>query len=217
MGRGKAWLIGAIASSFPGDPTAELNLVPVDRVVQGIVAALTVPEAIGERIHLATDNRIRSEDIARITREEIGIDVRLADPTLFRNITLPIVKAALERANEPKLANALEKLGTIFGGYGEWGQPIHDVGNDVRILGLPLRRPSTKDAFRMLCRHNKYVQDFGKVRDLDEIARREALWESTIDSVELRTGRQVAQIEPDEFRRLMGQEIDLKTFKKRAG
>jgi hypothetical protein len=61
------------------------------------------------------------------------------------------------------------------------------------------------------------VQDFGKVRDLDEIARREALWESTIDSVELRTGRQVAQIEPDEFRRLMGQEIDLKTFKKRAG
>ncbi len=121
LGRGKAWLIGAIASSFPGDASAELNLVPVDRVVQGILAALTVPESIGERIHLATDNRIRSEDIARITREEIGINVRLADPTLFRNITLPIVKTALERGGEPKLANALEKLGTIFGGYGEWG------------------------------------------------------------------------------------------------
>ncbi len=215
VGRGKAWLIGAIASSFPGDRSAELNLVPVDRVVQGILAALTVPESIGERIHLATDNRIRSEDIARITREEIGIDVRLADPTLFRNITLPIVKAALERGGEPKLANALEKLGTIFGGYGEWGQPIHDVGNDVRILGLPVRRPNTEHAFRMLCRHNKYVQDFGKVRDLDEIARREFLWEKVLSDVEHRTGRQVASLPPDEFRRFLTQRIDLKAFTER--
>ena len=215
VGRGKAWLIGAIASSFPGDASAELNLVPVDRVVQGILAALTVPESIGERIHLATDNRIRSEDIARITREEIGIDVRLADPTLFRNITLPIVKAALERGGQPKLANALDKLGTIFGGYGEWGQPIHDVGNDVRILGLPVRRPNTEHAFRMLCRHNKYVQDFGKVRDLDEIARREALWENVLSEVEHKTGRQVASLPPDEFRRFLTQRIDLKTFRER--
>ena len=184
VGRGKAWLIGSIASAFPGDRSAELNIVPVDRVVEGILAALTVPESIGERIHLATDNRIRSEDIARITREEIGIDVRLADPTLFRNVTLPVVKAVLERSGEPKLANALDKLGTIFGGYGEWGQPIHDVGNDVRILGLPLRRPNTENAFRMLCRHNKYVQEFGKVRDLDEIARREHLWEKTLKAIE---------------------------------
>ena len=161
---------------------------PVDRVVQGILAALTVPESIGERIHLATDNRIRSDDIARITREEIGIDVRLADPTLFRNITLPIVKAALERGGQPKLANALDKLGTIFGGYNEWGQPIHDVGNDVRILGLPVRRPNTEHAFRMLCRHNKYVQDFGKVRDLDEIARREFLWEKVLGEIEHQDG-----------------------------
>ena len=215
FGRGKAWLIGAIASSFPGDRSAELNLVPVDRVVQGILAALTVPESIGERIHLATDNRIRSEDIARITREEIGIDVRLADPTLFRNITLPIVKAALERGGEPKLANALDKLGTIFGGYGEWGQPIHDVGNDVRILGLPVRRPNTEHAFRMLCRHNKFVQDFGKVRDLDEIARREFLWEKVLSAIEHTTGRQVASLPPDEFRRFLSQRIDLKAFTER--
>jgi len=212
VGRGKAWLIGAIASTFPGDASAELNLVPVDRVVQGILAALTVPESIGERIHLATDNRIRSDDIARIAREEIGIDVRLADPTLFRNITLPIVKAALERGGQPKLANALDKLGTIFGGYNEWGQPIHDVGNDVRILGLPVRRPNTEHAFRMLCRHNKYVQDFGKVRDLDEIARREFLWEKVLGEIEHKTGRQVASLPPDEFRRFLTQRIDLKTF-----
>ncbi|MFI5197710.1 MAG: SDR family oxidoreductase [Thermoanaerobaculia bacterium] len=215
FGRGKAWLIGAIASSFPGDASAELNLVPVDRVVQGILAALTVPEAIGERIHLATDNRIRSEDIARITREEIGINVRLADPTLFRNITLPIVTTALERGGEPKLANALEKLGTIFGGYGEWGQPIHDVGNDVRILGLPVRRPNTEHAFRMLCRHNKYVQEFGTVRDLDEISRREFLWENALGDIEHKVGREVASLPPDEFRRYLTQRVDLKTFKAR--
>jgi nucleoside-diphosphate-sugar epimerase len=215
VGRGKAWLIGSIASAFPGDRSAELNIVPVDRVVEGILAALTVPESIGERIHLATDNRIRSEDIARITREEIGIDVRLADPTLFRNVTLPIVKAVLERSGEPKLANALDKLGTIFGGYGEWGQPIHDVGNDVRILGLPLRRPNTENAFRMLCRHNKYVQEFGKIRDLDEIARREHLWEKTLKAIEHTTGRQVASIPPDEFRRLLGQRIELKGFREK--
>ncbi len=215
VGRGKAWLIGSIASAFPGDRSAELNIVPVDRVVEGILAALTAPASIGERIHLATDNRIRSEDIARITREEIGIDVRLADPTLFRNVTLPIVKAVLERSGEPKLANALDKLGTIFGGYGEWGQPIHDVGNDVRILGLPLRRPNTEDAFRMLCRHNKYVQEFGKVRDLDEIARREHVWERILGEIEHTTGREAASIPPSEFRRLLGHRLDLKGFKER--
>lgn len=213
VGRSKAKMIAAVALSFPGDRSAEINLVPVDRVVEGIMAALTCPEAIGERIHLATDNRIRSEDIVRITNEEIGINVRLADPTLFRNLTLPVVKAALERLNEPKLANALEKLGTIFGGYGEWGQPIHDVGNDVRILGLPIRRPSTEHAFRMLCRHNKYVQEFGKVRDGDEIARREHAWEKAIGAIEFKTGRQVASIDAAKFRQLLAQEIDLKTWK----
>lgn len=216
VGRSKAKMIAAVALNFPGDSSAELNLVPVDRVALGILAALTVPEAIGERIHLATDNRIRSEDIVRITREEIGINVRLADPTLFRNLTLPIVKAALLQLNEPKLANALEKLGTIFGGYGEWGQPIHDVGNDVRILGLPIRRPDTEQAFRMLCRHNKYVQDFGRVRDLDEVARREHIWEKALQRIEFKTGRQVASISAEEFRTQLSSEIDIKSFREKG-
>ena len=128
-------------SNFPGDPTAELNLVPVDRVAAGILAALTAPEAIGQRIHLATDNRVRSEDMLRINREELGVAVRLADPTIYRNLTLPVVKSILLTLNEPRLADGLERLGTIFGGYSEWGQLIHSVGNDVRILGLPIRRP----------------------------------------------------------------------------
>ena len=35
LARVKGWLIATVATGFPGDPTAELNLVPVDRVVVG--------------------------------------------------------------------------------------------------------------------------------------------------------------------------------------
>jgi nucleoside-diphosphate-sugar epimerase len=212
----RARLIAMIALGFPGDETAELNLVPVDRVVAGILAALEVPEAIGNRIHLATDNRIRSQDMVRITREELGANVRLSDPTLYRNVTLPLVKATLTRLNEPKLAAALEKLGTIFGAYGEWGQPVHDVGNDVRILGLPIRRPDTEHAFRMLCRHNRYVQEYGRLRDADETARRERVWEEAVEAIEHRTGHQIGAVPAVKFRRLMEEEIDLRAFRRRA-
>jgi hypothetical protein len=136
----------------------------------------------------------------------------MADPTLTRNLTLPAVKALLLALGEPRLASVLERLGTIFGVYGEWGQPIHDVGNDVRLLGLPIRRPDTLATFRMLCRHNKYVQEFGQVRDPDEIARRERLWENAIDEIEYESGRQVASMRPREFRRLLSEKVDLRAF-----
>ena len=127
----------------------------------------------------------------RITREELGVRVRLTDPTL-----LPQPHAAAgegrrsTRLGEPRLASGLEKLGTIFGGYSEWGQPVHDVGNDVRILGLPIRRPDTAHAFRMLCRHNKYVQEFGRVRDPDEVARRERCGRRRSRDIERETGHE---------------------------
>jgi len=214
--RARAWLVGTIATTFPADRSAEINLVPVDRVAAGILASLTTPEAIGARVHLATDNRIRSEEVCRITEEELEVSVRMADPTLTRNLTLPLAKALLLALGEPKLAGVLEKLGTIFGVYGEWGQPIHDVGNDVRLLGLPIRRPDTLASFRMLCRHNKYVQEFGQVRDLDEVARREGLWENAIDEIEYETGRQVASMRPREFRRLLSERLDLRSFRERG-
>ncbi len=216
LGMPKARAIAAVACVFPGDSVAELNLVPVDRVAAGILAALLAPEAIGNRIHLATDHRIRSEDMVRIVSEELGVSVRLADPTLYRNLTLPVVKAVLVRVGEPKLANALERLSTIFGGYGEWGQPVHEVGNDVRILGLPIRRPDTRQAFRMLCRHNRFVQEFGGVRDPDEVARREKTWADALRSLELGTGRQAGAIPAREFQELLSAEIDLRTFERRA-
>ena len=212
----RARLVARVALGFPGDQTAELNLVPVDRVVAGILAALTAPRAIGHRIHLATDNRIRSEAMVRVTREELGANVRLTDPTLYRTVTLPLVKATLVRLKEPKLAAALEKLGTIFGAYGEWGQPIHGVGNDVTLLGLPIRRPDTEQAFRMLCRHNRYVQEFGRVRDADETARREQAWDAAIEAIEGCTGHQIGALPPAEFRRLLEEEIDLRTFRLRS-
>ncbi len=211
----RALVIGRIATTFPADRSAELNLVPVDRVATGILASLTAPESIGARIHLATDNRIRSEDICRIAEEELGVKVRMSDPTLSRNVTLPLYKAVLLAVGDKKLANVVEKLGTIFGVYGEWGQPIHDVGNDVRLLGLPIRRPETAKSFRMLCRHNKYVQEFAKVRDADEIARREQVWEQAIEEIEYETGREVAAVPPREFRQLFADKVELASFKRR--
>jgi nucleoside-diphosphate-sugar epimerase len=213
VARAKATAVSLLASGFPGDPTAELNLVPVDRVAAGILAALTVPEAIGNRIHLATDNRIRSEEMIRITREELGVRVRLTDPTLHRTLVLPVAKAVLTRLNEPRLAGAMEKLSSIFGGYSEWGQPVHDVGNDVRLLGLPLRRPDTVHAVRMLCRHNKYVQEFGRVRDADEVARREKVWVKALETIELQTGREAGAIGAREFSRLLATRIELPAFR----
>lgn len=211
-GRPRRMLLEWAGGQFPGDPTAELNFVPVDRVVQGILASLTAPEAIGTRIHLATDNRIRSDDVVRTVREELGVNVRLSDPTIYRNVTLPIVKSVLTRLGEDKLASALEKLGAIFGGYAEWGQPIHSVGNDVRLLGLPIRRPDTEAAFRMLCRHNRYVQHYGRVRDPDEIARREHVWEKALARIEARTGHQAGALRPREFRERLSEELDLEAF-----
>ena len=90
------------------------------------------------------------------------------------------------------------------------------MGNDVRILGLPLRRPDTANAFRMLCRHNKYVQEFGRVRDPDEIARRERAWSLALGAIAYRTGREVATLEAREFRRLLSAEIDPRTFEPAA-
>jgi hypothetical protein len=213
----RAWVVARLAGSFPGDRSAELNLVPVDRVVAGILAALDKPESIGVRIHLATDNRIRAEDMVRLAREELGANVRLADPTLYRNLTLPVLKRVLETLDAPRLASALEKLGTIFGGYNEWGQPIHEIGNDVRILGLPLRRPDTLHAVRMLCRHNRFVQEYGRVRDPDEVARRERVWEAAVEAIEGRTGQQAGAVRASRFPKLLAQVVNLESFRLREG
>jgi nucleoside-diphosphate-sugar epimerase len=212
MDRSKGAMLAKMACVFPADPTAELNLVPVDRVVAGILAALKKPAAVGERIHLAGDHRLTSHQIAQIVQEELGVKVKLAEPTLHRTVTLPIVTKVLKTAKQDKIAHALDKLGTIFAGYSEWGQPIHQVGNDVKVLGLSTPRPNTEHVFRLLCRHNRFVQEFGKIRDLDEISRREKAWWDFMLGLEEETGMPVGAIPADKFHTMMADRLDTKTF-----
>lgn len=214
--RSKASMLTRMATIFPGDPSAELNLIPVDWVVRGMIAALKNPRAVGERVHLATDNRVTSEEMVKIVSEELETEVHLAEPTLHRNVTLPLLNRVLARVKQERLASILDKLGTIFGGYSEWGQPIHEVGKDVEILGLPKERPNTPQAFRMLCRHNRYVQDFGKVKDLGEMSRREKVWWDFVRELEDETGGPVGKISADDFRHYLAERIDLETFTRAA-
>jgi nucleoside-diphosphate-sugar epimerase len=208
--------LARLACIFPADPSAEINLITVDRVAQGMVAALKRPQAVGERVHLASDTRIKSEQIRDIVEAEVGVKVTLAEPTIHRTVTLPLLTGVLRRLKQPKVAYAMEKLGTIFAGYSEWGQPIHEVGNDVEILGLSAQRPDAEHAFRMLCRHNRYVQEFGQVRDLDEIARRERIWWDLMSELERETGGPAGAIPADAFRAALDERLDLERFEGRA-
>ncbi|MEM9293039.1 MAG: SDR family oxidoreductase [Acidobacteriota bacterium] len=215
--RSKTWMLARLATTFPGDPSAQLNLIPVDWVARGILAALDRPGAVGERVHLATDKRLSSEDIRRMVAEEIGVKIRMAEPTLHRNVTLPVTSRLLRGAKQPHLAHALEKLGNIFGGYSEWGQPIHQVGHDVEVLGMPAERPETQHAFRMLCRHNRWVQEFGQVRDPDEISRRERLWVEVVERIEAATGGPAGALSAEEFQQQLGAVLDVDSFQLREG
>jgi nucleoside-diphosphate-sugar epimerase len=215
VGRLRARLLGALAAVFPADGSAELNLVPVDRVAAGVLAALVRPEAVGERIHLATDDRIRASDMIRVIGQELGLHVRMADPTLTRTLALPLMRSMLTWLGEEKLGRSLERLGGIFGVYSEWGQPVHAVGEDVRSLALPARRPPTLLSFRILCRYDRYVLQFGRVRDPDEIARRDRVWAAAIDAIEYGTGRAAASLPTGEFGRLLEAQIELGRFRAR--
>lgn len=210
--RTRAAALARLACVFPGDPSAQLNLIPVDRVVQGVIAAVKRPESVGERVHLATDDRLTAQQLRDIVGEELGVEVRLADPTTHRNVTLPVLTKLLSGLKQDRLANALEKLGTIFGGYSEWGQPVHQVGNDVRLLGLTKDRPVTVHCFRMLCRHNRYVQNFGQVRDLYEVSRREKLWWQLILDLEAKTGQPVGAMSAAEFHPAVEARFDIEDF-----
>lgn len=172
---------------------------------------------MGERVHLATDDRLTAQEIRDTVGDELGVNVRLADPTTHRNVTLPVLSKLLTGLKQERLANALEKLGTIFGGYSEWGQPIHQVGNDVRLLRLSPKRPVSLHCFRMLCRHNRYVQHFGKIRDLDELSRREKLWWQFILELEQQSGGPVGEMSSDQFHPAVEAAFDLEAFERKDG
>jgi nucleoside-diphosphate-sugar epimerase len=205
-------MLARLACIFPGDPSAEINLITVDRVVEGIIAAVKRPLAVGERVHLASDNRVTSQQIRDIVADEIGVDVKLAEPTLHRTLTLPLLKRVLSKLNQERMADVLDKLGSIFGGYSEWGQPVHEVGNDVRVLGLSEERPNAEHAFRLLCRHNRYVNNFGQVKDSAEVSRREKVWRDFIVRTQERYGKPIGALTAAEFRDALEKSLDLETF-----
>ncbi len=178
------WFVGQFATVFPGDPLAEINLIPVDWVAAGVLAGLVHPEAIGERIHLATDRRITALRMQEILAEELEIDVKLAEPAFHRLVRRPILGWMLRKMQQGSLARALDKLSEVFGNYSEWNQPRHQVGNDERLLGLPSDRPDGEQVFRMVCRHNKYVQQFGRIRSPQAIASREHTWRRLLAAIE---------------------------------
>jgi hypothetical protein len=60
----------------------------------------------------------------------------------------------------------------------------------------------------MLCRHNRYVLEFGKIKDPDEVARRERRWHEAMDQIEFETGRPAASLPPARFRELIRPLID---------
>ncbi|MBS2036497.1 SDR family oxidoreductase [bacterium] len=210
--RSQAEVLFQMAKIFPGDPSAELNLIPVDWVARGIVNATLYPECIGERIHLATDNRITAERMMKVIRRELRVSVRLSEPNLNRKLHTPLMTTVLTGLKQKKVAHALGKLGSIFSGYSEWGQPVHQVGNDHDLLRLPLPRPNTEHAFCMLCRHNKHVQDFGSIKDPLELSRREKLWLEFIAEIESETGQPAALMHSKEFFRRFTEAFDRDSF-----
>ncbi len=210
--RSKAAAIARLACVFPGDPSAQINLIPVDRVVQGIIASLKRAEAVGERVHLATDTRVTSHQIKTIVAEELDVEIKLAEPTIHRTVTLPLLTKVLTRVGQGRTASALEKLGGIFSGYSEWGQPIHEVGKDVEVLGLSPERPSAEHSFRMLCRHNKWVQDFGQLKDSEEISRREKVWWDFVVGLEQRLAQPAGALTSAEFRAALESNLDTEAF-----
>ena len=90
--------------------------------------------------------------------------------------------------------------------------PVHEVGRDVELLGLSPERPDSRHAFRMLCRHNRWVQEFGKVKDPDEISRREKVWRDFVRRVEGFTGRPCGALSAEEFRRALDLGLRIEPF-----
>ena len=101
--RSKVAMLARLAAVFPSDPSAQINLIPVDRVAAGVLAALGRPKAVGRRVHLANDRRITARDIATILHEELGVKVRLVEPTLHRTVGLPVMGKILDALGAGRL------------------------------------------------------------------------------------------------------------------
>lgn len=192
------WIALRNIMAFPGSGNVTMNISPVDRIVDGLEAALRKPGATGERIHLGCGG-LNTGRLVELYAEEIGINIAYVNPVIHRLVRRPVLKAMFGVIGLGKLYKRLEVLFNIFGGYSEWGQPNHHLGNDVRLLGLSEKRPNLEQVLRLMCRHNKHVQEWGQARDRDLLAKREKLWKKFMADLVKKTGKQPKDIAPADF------------------
>ena len=102
--------------SFPGSGQVTMNISPVDRIVDGLCAALKKPGATGERIHLGSGG-VNTGRLAEIFHEEIDVKVRYVNPVIHRVVRRKVLKTMFGAIGQAKLFTRLEVLFNIFGGY----------------------------------------------------------------------------------------------------
>jgi hypothetical protein len=126
----------------------------------------------------------------------------------------PVV-GLLARGRSQSKRGPVAKIASLIGvflGYAETPPANYEVGNDERLLGLSPPEQATVDAVRLLCRHNRYVLDYGRVRGLAEIVRREQVWTDVIRAIERDEGVAAARLSPQSFDRLVSSYLETTTF-----
>jgi hypothetical protein len=64
----------------------------------------------------------------------------------------------------------------------------------------------------MLCRHNKWVQNFGQLKDPKEISRRERVWWDFVLGLEERFAKPAGALTSEEFRAALESSLDTEAF-----
>jgi nucleoside-diphosphate-sugar epimerase len=212
----RAWLFRILFANFPGHLKGTINLVTVDRVVNGIVTSLSKPEAVGQPIHLAAAESADISAFFEIGRREMGISVWRVEPTTFRNIMLPIfgLMIRMKRLSRTmRLLRNVNKMKAMYANYCESGQIVFELNNDQRILGLPKYDVKIEEILTMIFRHNRYVQLWKGNTDLAETMRRERVWANVIAQIEKDTGSNATALSPEEFARRLIRHVDLHSFR----
>lgn len=197
----QSWAVRAVVNrilSFPGLADARLNLVSVDRVTAGLHSAMTKPLATGERIHLGGEGLLVRQ-LMTIFKDDMGLTIRLVNPVFHRLFSRPVLRLMCKLVGMQATFARLEGLFNIFASYAEWGQPVHELGNDVRFLNLPLPRPDMTNLACILTRHNHHVQQWGKIRDKVEVMERERKWAAFLADVERRLEVHPGVLSPQKF------------------
>ncbi len=168
------------------------------------------------RIHLATDNRIRSEDMVRITREELGVNVRLTDPThLPQPDAAPgeggahAAERAEARERPREAGDHLRRVRRVGPAHPRRGQRRALAGPALEAPRHPARLPHALSPQQATCRTS--ARSGTPTRSPGE----SCIWDHAIDAIEMDSGHEVASIGPEEFRELLEAEVDLRTFRPR--